>query len=197
MSRLRGASSAPSDELYAWLEDGYAPAFRTAYLILHNRADAEEAVQDAFLRAWRFRAAVPDGEGVRPWLYRVVVNACLSKLRADRARAERTTRFDELSPEPGADTPAAGEPEAAAEERETQRAVLDAVSALPEHLRAVVVLRYDRPLSERGIATVIHRRTGTVKSRMHDARARLSLDPRLTDYAGVAVFATRSEVTDD
>jgi RNA polymerase sigma-70 factor (ECF subfamily) len=201
MSRLRGVSNAAtgpeSDELAIWLADGYAPAFRTAYLILHNRADAEEAVQDAFLRAWRFRAAVPAGEGVRPWLYRVVVNACLSKLRADRARLDRTTGLDELSPERRPGVSSAGEPEAAAEVRETQQTVLDAVAALPDHLRVVVVLRYYAQLSEREIATVIHRRTGTVKSRMHDARTRLSADPRLADFAGAAVFATRSEAADD
>jgi RNA polymerase sigma-70 factor (ECF subfamily) len=201
MSRLRGVSSAAtgagSDELALWLTDGYAPAFRTAYLILHNRADAEEAVQDAFLRAWRFRAAVPAGEGVRPWLYRVVVNACLSKLRADRARLDRTSALDEVSLGRRAGVSSEGEPEAAAEDRETQQTVLDAVAALPEHLRVVVVLRYYAQLSEREIATVIHRRTGTVKSRMHDARTRLSADPRLADFAGVAVFASRSEAADD
>ena len=43
-------------QLEEWLEEGYAHSFRTACLILGNRADAEEAVQDAYLRAWRFRA---------------------------------------------------------------------------------------------------------------------------------------------
>ena len=50
-------------QLAEWLEDGYVASFRTACLILGNRADAEEAVQDAYLRAWRFRdslAAVPE-----------------------------------------------------------------------------------------------------------------------------------------
>jgi RNA polymerase sigma-70 factor (ECF subfamily) len=195
MSRLRGASNTGADEFPSWVADGYAPAFRTAYLILHNRADAEEAVQDAFLRAWRFRAAVPAGEGVRPWLYRVVVNACLSKLRSDRARLDRTAGLDEL----GGDDPGDDVTKVAAERHETQRAVLDAVAALPEHLRIVVVLRYYAQLSEREIAAVIHRRTGTVKSRMHDARARLSADPRLADYGDGpdAAFANRSEASHD
>ena len=42
-------------QLEEWLEDGYGASFRTACLILGNRSDAEEAVQDAYLRAWRFR----------------------------------------------------------------------------------------------------------------------------------------------
>jgi RNA polymerase sigma-70 factor, ECF subfamily len=195
--RQRRGSGSSEDEFPIWLADGYAPAFRTAFLILHNRADAEEAVQEAFLRAWRFRAAVPAGEGVRPWLYRVVVNACLSKLRADRSRLDRTTGLDDLSPNGAARLPSVDAPDLVAERRETQQAVLDAVAALPEHLRVVVALRYYAQLSEREIATVIHRRAGTVKSRMHDARTRLSADARLAPYAGVAAFTTGSEAPND
>src|SRR4051794_10538946 len=73
------------DALETWLANWYTNAFRTASLILQNRADAEEAVQEAFLRAWRFRDAMPDGDAARSWLYRVVVNTCLSKLKRRRA----------------------------------------------------------------------------------------------------------------
>jgi RNA polymerase sigma-70 factor (ECF subfamily) len=197
MNRTRGAGSDRSDELPVWLADGYGPAYRTAYLILHNRADAEEAVQDAFLRAWRFRAAVPAGEGVRPWLYRVVVNACLSKLRADSRRTDRTTQIDGLASDVDTRSGPGETPDEAAERRELQRVVLDAVAALPEHLRVVVALRYYAQLSDREIATVIHRRTGTVKSRMHEARTRLSKNPGLASQAGVPAFASGSEVVHD
>jgi RNA polymerase sigma-70 factor (ECF subfamily) len=163
-------------ELETWLEEGYAPAYRTAWLILHNRADAEEAVQEAFLRAWRFRAAVPAGEGVRPWLYRVVVNACLSKLRTDGRHP--TDPLDQT------DAIASDDPEQLALLGETQRAVLAAMSNLPDHLRVVVALRYYADLPEKDIARVIHRRPGTVKSRLHEARARLGADPGLAALAG-------------
>jgi RNA polymerase sigma-70 factor (ECF subfamily) len=156
-------------ELETWLAEGYAPAYRTAWLILHNRADAEEAVQEAFLRAWRFRAAVPDGDGVRPWLYRVVVNACLSKLRSAHPEAP----LDDSRLTEG------GDPEQMALLGETQRAVISALAALPDHLRIVVALRYYADLPERDIARVIHRRPGTVKSRLHEARSRLAADPDL------------------
>ena len=158
-------------ELETWLADGYAPAYRTAWLILRNRDDAEEAVQDAFLRAWRFRAAVPDGEGVQPWLYRVVVNACLSKLRADSRRATTELQRDVQSTGCG--------PEQLALADETHEAVLDALGRLPDHLRIVVALRYYAGLTEKEIARVIHRRPGTVKSRLHEARSRLGTDRRL------------------
>jgi len=190
-----GRSGQPEDDLARWLADGYGPAFRTAMVLLGNRADAEEAVQDAFLRAWRFRAAVPDGEGVRPWLYRVVVNASLSKLRAD-GRHRRVVSLEETdrarrdwSGPAGGDGWARGlqssapEPEALAVDLESRRLVLDALAALPEHLRVVVVLRYYGQLSEREIAAVIGRRPGTVKSRLHEARTRLSNDRRLGPLA--------------
>jgi RNA polymerase sigma-70 factor, ECF subfamily len=173
------------DELSKWLAEGYAPAFRTAYLILHNRHDAEEAVQDAFLRAWRFRAAVPDGEGVKPWLYRVVVNACCSKLRTERRHLSEVSCDD-----PGAGCASThtvdptGGPETLALGREQQRLLLAALSRMPDYLRVVVALRYYAGLSEKEIASVIHRRPGTVKSRLHEARARLGADPTLLALAG-------------
>src|SRR3954452_19079238 len=77
------------DDLDAWLAESYPTAFRTACLMLRSSADAEDAVQDAFLRVWRFRDAIPSGDGRRAWLYRVVVNACLSRLRGDRMWRER------------------------------------------------------------------------------------------------------------
>lgn len=180
------------DSLEQWLADGYTRAYRTAYLILRNQADAEEAVQDAFLRAWRFRAAIPPGEGIRPWLYRVVVNACLSKLRADKGRRQNTIDqhaggFSDLA-EALAEEGGPG-PEMSALRNEVQGAVLDALGRLPEHLRVVVVLRYYAQLSEREIAAVIHRRPGTVKSRLHDAKAILCSDPVLAMYEPVGAGA--------
>jgi len=160
------------DHLETWLDEGYASAYRTAYLILRHRADAEDAVQEAFLRAWRFRGAVPEGDGIRPWLYRVVVNACLSKLRAEGPRRSRAATMDRPWSGPG--------PDALAVAGEATAAVFAALDTLPEHLRIVVVLRYYAGLSEREISTAIHRRPGTAKSRLHDARVRLGSDPGLT-----------------
>ncbi|MDP3710905.1 MAG: RNA polymerase sigma factor [Mycobacteriales bacterium] len=173
------SAGAPAPELTAWMAQDYARAYRTACLVLRNADEAEDAVQDAFLRVWRFRDAVPDGDGRRAWLYRVVVNACMSQVRARQSR----TRLDdgdlglEVLPdrEP---TPAD-----AAERSVLAGTVLDALADLPEHLRVPVVLRYYSGLSEKEIAVAIDRRPGTVKSRLHDARQRLALDPRLSAWA--------------
>jgi RNA polymerase sigma-70 factor (ECF subfamily) len=166
-----------TDELGRWLATSYASAYRTACLILRNPADAEEAVQDAFLRVWRFRASVPDGDGARPWLYRVLVNACCSKMRHDAGRKSHTAAMD-VPDLPGAEP----SPEGALSDAETADAVRQALAGLPEHLRVAVVLRYYAGLSEREIATAIRRRPGTVKSRLHEARRRLSADSRLTAF---------------
>ncbi|MGH9067526.1 MAG: RNA polymerase sigma factor [Acidimicrobiales bacterium] len=170
-----------------WLDLAYDGSFRTACLILRNRADAEEAVQEAFLRAWRFRASMPEGEAVRPWLYRVVVNACLSKLRSESPHRSRRSAAELIetmtSPSPG--------PEQAAESDEVALALLEALTTLPEHLRIAVVLRYYAGLPEREIATTIRRRPGTVKSRLHEARRLLAQDPRLASLAGAGQGASR------
>src|SRR6202035_2546023 len=87
-------------ELETWLEEGYARSFRTACLILGNRADAEEAVQEAFLRAWRFRASLATGADVKPWLYRVVVNTCNSKLREEIPHRDHRSDESQLAGTP-------------------------------------------------------------------------------------------------
>jgi RNA polymerase sigma factor (sigma-70 family) len=167
------------DDLADWLAAGYARAYRTAYLLMRDARDAEEAVQEAYLRVWRFRASLPDGVGREPWLYRVLVNTCYSLLRREVPRRERNSgpQFeldDATAPE------AVGEsPEAAAVASEAAGAIGAAIADLPEHLRATVVLRYWTGLSEREIATAIARRPGTVRSRLHEARRRLAMDPRL------------------
>ena len=163
------------DDLGHWLDEDYDRAYRTACLIVRNRADAEEAVQEAFLRAWRFRDALPDGDARRPWLYRVLVNACYSHLRREVPRRERAAGDAALA-HLAADGPG---PEAAAAASDTARVVGIALAALPEHLRVPVVLRFWTGLTEREIALVIRRRPGTVKSRLHEARRRLAEDPSL------------------
>jgi len=82
----------------------YPRAYRTAVMICGNPADAEEAVQDAFLRAWRFRDALPTDGRRDAWLYRVLVNACYSKLRKEVPRRERERDTLDLDGGPSATT---------------------------------------------------------------------------------------------
>src|ERR1700722_16540588 len=158
-----------------WLEEGDAVSFRTPCLILGNHADAEEAVQEAFLRAWRFRDSLTSVPSIRPWLYRVVVNSCYSKLRQEIPHRDRRAGADQLAGLPAT----GGDPALAAQRSEVAETVLAALQRLPVSLRVPIVLRYYADLSERDIALAIGRRQGTVKSRLHEARRRLSNDPNL------------------
>jgi RNA polymerase sigma-70 factor (ECF subfamily) len=167
------------DDLADWLAAGYARAYRTAYLLVRDARDAEEAVQEAYLRVWRFRASLPDGDGREPWLYRVIVNTCYSFLRREVPRRERSAGMPYEPDDTHAPHAPDRSPEAAVELAETADVVEAVLADLPEHLRAPVVLRYWTGLSEREIATAIARRPGTVRSRLHEARRRLAMDPRL------------------
>ena len=137
-------------------------------------------MQDAYLRAWRFRDSLSAVPSIRPWLYRVVVNSCYSKLRREIPHRDRRAGDEPLAhvPAPGAD------PEAQAAQGEVAETVLAALQQLPLSLRVPVVLRYYADLSERDIALAIGRRPGTVKSRLHEARRRLAADPALSALAG-------------
>lgn len=169
------------DDLDGWLTSAYPTAYRTACLILRSPVDAEDAVQEAFLRVWRFRDAIPSGEGRQAWLYRVVVNACLSRLRGDRVWRQRA---DDQALE---SVPGQSDPQRDAEDAALAECFAEALSRLPEHLRVPVVLRYYSGLPERDIAVAIQRRPGTVKSRLSEARRRLSEDPSLAEWAGLEV----------
>ena len=165
-------------DLEAWLARDYAVAYRTACLVLRNPHEAQDAVQEAFLRVWRFRASVPDGEARRAWLYRVVVNACMSRARAQQSRTGKDdgpVGLDRLADREPA-------PEELAERSSRAGDVTAALADLPEHLRVPLVLRFYAGLSEKEIAVAIDRRPGTVKSRLYDARQRLALDPRLSAW---------------
>jgi RNA polymerase sigma-70 factor, ECF subfamily len=176
-------------QLEDWLAEGYGSSYRTACLILGNPADAEEAVQDAFLRAWRFRDSLTSVPSIKPWLYRVVVNSCYSKLRREiphRDQRASDAPLDQLAA-------AEADPAAAALNSEVTDTVVAALQRLPVSLRVPVVLRYYADLSERDIALAIGRRQGTVKSRLHEARRRLAEDPGLLSLAE----SSRTEYTEE
>jgi RNA polymerase sigma-70 factor (ECF subfamily) len=166
------------EDLDDWLKADYPTAYRTACLVRRDPVDAQDAVQEAFLRVWRFRDAIPAGSGRAAWLYRVVVNACVSRIRSESARTGRDDGDGALAGLADR-TP---EPEVQAERAHLAGTVGAALAELPEHLRIPLVLRFYAGLSEKEIATAIDRRPGTVKSRLHDARQRLALDPRLSAW---------------
>ncbi len=180
-------ASGAGPALESLLIEGYGRAYRTAYLIMRDPSDAEEAVQEAFLRVWRFRNALPTGDGIQPWLYRVLVNTCYSQLRREVPRRQRSAGEEPLDHVPSSGP----SPEAAATAAGTADIVIDALADLPDSLRVPAVLRYWTGLSEKEISIAIRRRPGTVKSRLHEARRRLAADPRIAALAPTAVEEAR------
>jgi RNA polymerase sigma factor (sigma-70 family) len=144
-------------------------AIRTAFLIAGSAADAEEAAQDAFVKAhralWRFRAGAP----FRPWLLRIVANEARNRRRAAGRRAALALRAagDAVSGD------AAPSPETALLGLERRDELVAALNRLPEHDREALVCRYFLDLSEAETAAALGVRPGTVKSRLARALDRL------------------------
>jgi RNA polymerase sigma factor (sigma-70 family) len=155
---------------YGELVDRYREiSFRTAYLIARNSADAEDATQDAFVKAYyaldRFRTADP----FRPWILRIVSNEARNRRRSAGRRERLALRVIERRG-PG---DAAPSPDAAAIAQETRRTLLAALETLPARDREVIACRYLLELSEAETAQALGVRPGTVKSRLSRALTRL------------------------
>jgi len=144
-------------------------AFRTAYLITRSAADAEDAAQEAFVKAYyalgRFRTQSP----FRPWILRIVANEARNRVRSVRRRERLALRVAEDRPSGGA----APSPEAAALDRERDEALLTAMAQLSEPDRQIITCRYLLDLSEAETADTLGIRRGTVKSRLSRALGRL------------------------
>jgi len=141
-------------------------AFRTAFVIAGDAADAEEAAQDAFVKAHRALGRFRRGRPFRPWLLAIVANEARNRRRARGRRAALTLR--------AADPGAPGEdPEAATLARERRERLLTAVERLRDDDREVLACRYFLELSEEETAAALGVARGTVKSRTHRALERL------------------------
>lgn len=157
-------------EAYAEIVRRYQElAFRTAYVITGNAPDAEEAAQEALVKAYRalprFRAGLP----LRPWLLRIVGNEARNRHRAAGRAAGLALRIAQDRPSAGA-APSA---EAAVLAAELRAGVLRALAQLREDDRRVIACRYLLELSEVETAEALGLPSGTVKSRLSRALARL------------------------
>jgi RNA polymerase sigma-70 factor (ECF subfamily) len=144
-------------------------AFRTAYVLAGNPADAEEAAQDGFVKAYRALGRFHRGAPFRPWLLRIVANEARNRRRS-AARRERLSLRAAAEARPGDAVPS---PEAALFARESQEQLLAAIERLSEDHRDAIVCRYVLDLSEDETAAALGVRRGTVKSRLSRALERL------------------------
>ena len=150
------------------LERHQAVAFRAAYLVSGSAAEAEDATQEACVKAWqalrRFRQDAP----FRPWLVRIAVNEARNRRRGEGRRAGLALRL--AAPAEAASAPSAEEEALAGEERLRLAA---AVARLREHDQLVIAARFFLGLSEAETATALGVRRGTIKSRLSRALRRL------------------------
>jgi RNA polymerase sigma-70 factor (ECF subfamily) len=150
----------------------------TALRVLHNPDDAEDAVQDAFLKIWRSLPSFEGRSSFQTWVHRIVINASLDLMRKQAARpeiSERSERGEDVDvSEPAHDVT----PESELGNREIERLVHRAVATLPEVHRQVLELREFEECSYQEIAEIIQCPIGTVMSRLHHARGRLAEDMR-------------------
>ncbi len=153
-------------EFEARLQDSSSLAFRVAYGVLRQRQDAEDVAQEALVRAFQRMASLRDRERFRAWLVRIAWRAALDRRRADirRGRRELGAVADER--------PATAEDLAIG--REHRERVWQAVDALSDKLRLVVVLFAMEGHDTREVARLVGVSEGTVKSRMHRARRELA-----------------------
>ncbi len=157
----------------AALVDAYQlQAIRTAYLIVRDRALAEDITQSAFIRAYERVAQFDSNAAFGPWFLRSVANDAIKAVQ----RGRRTDSLDRDVEEGGPATilidPAAG-PEALFEQAEDATAVWAMLGRLPARQRAAVVLRYFVGLSDAEIADKLDTPSATVRWRLFAARAKL------------------------
>lgn len=164
----RGDQDAYGDLVHAY----QGIAFRTAYLLTGNAADAEDAAQSAFVKAFYALGRFRSGAELRPWLLRIVANEARNRRRTAGRRANLALRAVAAEPSGGA----APSPEATLLASDERHRLLQAVSTLREEEQLVVVCRYFLDLSEDETAQTLGLRRGTVKSRLSRALTRLRGD---------------------
>lgn len=165
--------------------------YRLAYGITRNAADAEEVVQDVFLTVCRKGDSFEGRSALGSWIYRVTANAALNKRRGKRLELE--TSLEEQLPRFKEDGHRDGDrawvladwsqnPERDLLSGETRAVLGRALDTLPEHYRAVLVLKDVDELSNEEIAEMLGESVASVKSRLH--RARMALREQLTRHLG-------------
>jgi RNA polymerase sigma-70 factor (ECF subfamily) len=164
-------------------------ALAVALKVLRNPDDAEDAVQDAFLKVWRYLFRFEGRASFSTWLHRIVMNASLDLLRRQACRPEATSADDEpeasgRGPEPAYELT----PERHLGEAETGALVRSALEALSPSHRQAITLREFEDRSYQEIARASRCPVGTVMSRLHHARRKLADELRATLADDAAVL---------
>lgn len=135
--------------------------YKTAFGILGNEHDAADAVQEALLKSYRDVKKLRNPQFFKSWLYRILVNRCIDIIR----QRQRITPVEQI-----------WLPDTIEHSSDTKLDVSQAVAALDDQHRVVVVLRFFQDMTLNDIATVLDCPVGTVKSRLHRALQKLRVN---------------------
>jgi RNA polymerase sigma-70 factor (ECF subfamily) len=175
LERLRRGDEEACEKL---VREHTARLLAVARRYLRSEEDARDAVQEGFVAAFRSIGRFQGGSSVSTWLHRIVINACLMKLRSSRRRPEASIedllpRFDETGhrvaePEEWRDSA-----EESIDREQTRRRVREAIDRLPQTYRSVLMLRDIEELSTAEAADTLGLTENAVKIRLHRARQAL------------------------
>ncbi len=160
--------------------------YRTALRMTRSEAEAEDLVQETYIRAFRFRHQFTAGTNLKAWLFRILTNTFINQYRRKAARPD-TTELDDVEESilyrhmrdvsPGSSSP---DPEAELIDSTLSSEVKEALEALPEKFRTTLLLDVEG-FSYKEIAEMLDIPIGTVMSRLH--RGRKFMQKRLYDVA--------------
>lgn len=152
-------------------------AWRSSMSVCGRAADAEDAMQEALIKTYRYTSSIREPEAFRPWLHRTVKNACLM---SRRRRVNQPKRLESIDPARAGDDSASIDPPDPGRNPEQLTAnsrlrgrLQDALRTLPASQRAVVVLREMQGLSTREVADAMGISEANVKTRLSRARKAL------------------------
>jgi RNA polymerase sigma-70 factor (ECF subfamily) len=158
--------------------------YRTALRMTKNESDAEDLVQEAYVKAYRFWDRFEQGSNCRAWLFKIMTNIFINQYRS-KSRSPMSVNVDELDDNflygQLAVDQTTKNPEQELFSRIFDDDVKKAIESLPDDFRLVVVLAFLDGFSYQEIADIMDLQLGTVKSRLH--RGRKLLQKALWDYA--------------
>ncbi len=180
LGEARTAARDRDEAVESLVKDHARLAYRIAYAVLRNHADAEDAVQETFVRVLRYGGRLANVENPKTWLARIALRVAVGKSKRQRQRNEVTLERDDMSL-----------PEITSGETSAEAAMLSAgigaameklIAALPAKLREPLILSTIEEMTPREVAAVLGINEAAVRSRVF--RAKQILREKLTGVVG-------------
>lgn len=168
LEQARQGNEAAFGELVALYQ---APIYNLCYRMLSDGGEAEDAAQEAFLRAYAQLRRYDPTRSFKTWLFSIAHHHCIDRIR--KRRLLWLSLDEPLPPHPALHDPALG-PEDASARREQTEIIQHLLAELPPEDRGVIVMRYWNDLSYEEIAEATRNTVSSVKSRLHRARGALA-----------------------